>query len=906
MSKICIIILVLSLSVTTRALPGDLDTTFGGNGGYVLTDLFGTLAHEAFSDVVVQPDGKLVVSGGGFVARFNADGSVDTGFDIDGYVSFSACRGGAIALQPDGKILFAGSTFSIADVCVTRLNSDGSLDTGFDLDGTRTILSVGESVSIALQNDGKILVGTNWNGGVNARALVIRMNTDGSLDTSFDGDGLRFINTSGVWFPYGLAVQTDGKIVAAGRSSQNVTLHDITLVRLNTDGSLDNGFDGDGAVITQIPGEESEARDVLVQPDGKIVVVGASEVSSSFLGENPLIVRYESNGALDTSFDGDGYRSFELSGTGADYLFADVAQQSDGKLLATAYESSQFGFLVRDDFYVLRLNPDGSYDNSFDHNGKVKSQWCEDPFGIALLTDGRIVVAGGRDRPEFSTPNQAGCIQRFNADGSVDYLFNVSTPNGKAVLSSVPFDEIEAVAGLPDGKIIVAGWGTYSGVTEARLLRLNANGSLDTSFMDEGSFVRTSNSTANPNYFHDILVLGDGSFYVAGDGGSSGAVIAKFTSAGGLDTSFSGDGIATTTSAQRFHGLTIQADGKILGCGSSGSSTRSGRVIRFSTTGTAEINAANTLGASGFNNEILDCARQSDGKLVVAGYGFDGTSDSIRVSRHLTTLSVDTSFGTGGVTTTDLANTLNDRAKEIVVQPDDKIVVASTGLNPSGDRDFAVLRYDANGTLDPAFTADFGSGGVSLIDFVLGAPDDEANALILQPDGQFLVAGSTSSGGESRFALTKLNSGGSPALGFGTLGRVRTAFTNNDASAKAIAFYLNNRVIVAGRAWNGTKYEFALARFENELIPTAASVFVSGRVISAKEQGIRDVIVTLTDRDGVSRSVRTNSFGIYRFEDVRAGETYIVSVSSRRYAFPTSVRMVTPVDSVLDLDFASE
>lgn len=896
--------IVLMSAVDGDALPGDLDTTFGGSGGYVLTDVFGTLSNEALSDVAVQSDGKLIVSGNGFVARFSSDGTIDGSFDLDGVVSFPTCTLGVIALQSDGKIVFAGRSLTGADLCVFRLNSDGSPDTGFDLDGSRTILNVGGAVSITLQTDGKILVGTNWDGGAfpaNARALVVRLNPDGSSDNTFDSDGLRFLNTSGVWYPYGLAVQTDGKIVAAGRTSLNATLHDIAVARLNADGSFDSGFDGDGIVFTVIPSEESESRDVLIQSDGKVVVVGASDLG----GEDPLIVRYQSNGALDTSFDGDGYRSFELSGNNEDYFFAETVQQPDGKLLAIAYGSAAYGFFVKDDYYVLRLNSDGSDDNSFDFNGRVKSQWCENPSGIALTNDGKIVVAGGRDRPEFATSNKAGCIQRFNSNGSVDYFFNPTPPNGRAVLSSVPFDEIEAVAGLPDGKILVAGWGVYSGVTDARLVRLNANGSLDTEFMDEGSFVRAG-SFGIPAYFYDILVLGDGSFYVGGDGGANGAIIAKFTSAGTLDTSFSGDGIATTASAQRFHGLAIQSDLKILGCGSAGTSTRSGRVIRFSTTGTAEISATNNLGATGLNNEILDCARQSDGKLIVAGYGFDGTSDSIRISRHLTTLSVDTSFGTGGVTTTDLSAALNERAGEVVIQSDNKIVVASTGLNGGGDRDFAVLRYDANGTLDPTLAETFGSGGVSLIDFVVGSPDDEANSILLQPDGQFIVGGSSVDGSGGRFALTKLNPGGSPALGFGTLGRVRTSFVNDQASIKALAFYLDNRVIAGGRSWNGWNYEFTLARYENELIPTAATSFVSGRVMTAKGQGIRDVLVTITDRNGISRSVRTGSFGIFRFDDLAVNETYVVTVASKRYAFASPSAIVTLKDGVLDLNFVSE
>jgi len=123
----------------------------------------------------------------------------------------------------------------------------------------------------------------------------------------------------------------------------------------------------------------------------------------------------------------------------------------------------------------------------------------------------------------------------------------------------------------------------------------------------------------------------------------------------------------------------------------------------------------------------------------------------------------------------------------MIVQSDNKIVVSSTGFNT--DRDFAVLRYDSNGTLDTNFTENFGTNGISLIDFIIGNPNDEANALLLQPDGQMIVGGSSDPGTGERFSLAKINADGSLAFGFGTLGRTSTLFPNNDSRINTLGFY---------------------------------------------------------------------------------------------------------------------
>jgi len=914
MKKLYFLVLFLVSTSTIFALPGDLDTMFGVSGGYVVSDFLAAQVNEVANDVAVQTDGKIIVVGSRYaavnnddylVARYNADGTLDTTFSGDGVFLLSNSNSdnlNAVAIQADGKIVAVGQSNSLSEAYVIRLNTNGTLDTTFSGDGIFEISGAGVALSVALQSDSKIVIGSR---GLSGESIIIRLNTNGALDTTFDTDGIVSLSPNH-YEPYGLAIQTNGRIVVAGTSSINAG-GDISTIRLLTSGALDTSFDSDGIAVTSVYAGDSEARSLAIQTDGKIIVGGGPGANGT--ETEAALVRYNSNGSLDTSFDGDGIKLSNLNIGSGDKYFNDLASQTDGKILAigdTTY--SVVSLFVVEDFTILRLNSDGSFDTSFDGNGIVRSQWCEQGSDFALQTDGKIVAIGSQERSSSSGVTGV-CTQRFNDDGAVDTSLNFVAGDGtikQTVLSAQEFTSVEAIAGLPNGKILVAGWGEVpnQSYNRAKLIRLNANGTLDTAFMDEGIY-EYANGT-NSTFFNDLRILGDGSFLVAGEAGIPvGGIVAKFTSAGILDATFSGDGIFTSSAISRIYGVTVQTDGKIIGCGSNGSglATRNGKIVRISATGTLEQDIFSNFGNAN-NNEIFECALQSDGKLIVAGYGNNGTSDFIGISRKLTTFATDTTFGTSGVTTTDMSATLNDCATDLVIQSDNKIVVSSTGFN--ADRDFAVLRYDANGTLDPNFTENFGTNGVSLIDFVIGNPNDEANALLIQPDGQMLVGGVSSVGADNRFGLAKLNQNGSLTIGWGTLGRTLTVFPNNDARITALGFYLNDKILAAGKTWNGTDYDFAVAQYQNEFIPSAANVSVSGRVLSGKGNAIVNVIVTLTDSNGNTLTAKTNSFGHYRFDEITVGETYIVSVISRRFTFNQPSQVLNLSEETSNLDFIAQ
>jgi uncharacterized delta-60 repeat protein len=384
------------------AADGDLDTSFSSDGK--VTTAIGSGIDAALS-VVLQSDGKIVAAGYSYngsnydfaVVRYNIDGSLDTTFDTDGKVTTAVGLGDDVAysvvLQSDGKIVAAGYSFngSNNDFAVVRYNIDGSLDTTFDTDGkVTTAIGSGTdaALSVVLQSDGKIVVAGYSHNGSSLDFAVVRYNTNGSLDTTFSGDGI--VTTaigSGTENAWSVKLQSDGKIVVAGYS-HNGSNFDFAVVRYNTDGSLDTTFDTDGKVTTAIGSGSDEAYSVVLQSDGKIVVAGYSDNGSNYVF---AVVRYNIDGSLDTTFDTDGKVTTAI-GSGSD-IARSVVLQSDGKIVAAGYSYNGSNF----DFAVVRYNIDGSLDTTFDTDGKVTTAvglGDDAAYSVVLQSDGKIVVAG--------------------------------------------------------------------------------------------------------------------------------------------------------------------------------------------------------------------------------------------------------------------------------------------------------------------------------------------------------------------------------------------------------------------------------------------------------------------------------------------------------------------------------
>jgi uncharacterized delta-60 repeat protein len=391
---------------------GDLDPTFG-NGG-VLFSAIGT-SHDRPFAVIVQPDSKILAAGAtsdgthsnfGLI-RFNASGSPDTGFGAGGKVATAVganSQANALTMQPDGKILVAGSSLTNgnSDFALLRYNANGELDTSFGAGG-KVITPVGAVADAAtvvkFLRDGRIIVGGF--AGINGRYdfALARYHSDGSLDTSFGSGGKATAAIgSGDAFLYGLAFQADGKIVATGYAATGATTA-FALARFSANGILDTSF-GTGGKVTAGFGNSAElGGSVVIQPDGKIAVAGATKISGGV--SQFALMRFTANGVLDAGFGTGGKVNRSIGHIGA--MANDIALQPDGKLVVSG--------VVYDDLElagIVRYNPNGTLDTTFGQAGIMIT-----PLGptfdyasaMALQADGKIVLARGMvtgDRTRFA------------------------------------------------------------------------------------------------------------------------------------------------------------------------------------------------------------------------------------------------------------------------------------------------------------------------------------------------------------------------------------------------------------------------------------------------------------------------------------------------------------------------
>jgi uncharacterized delta-60 repeat protein len=332
------------------------------------------------------------------LARYNPDGKLDPNFNGTGKVqtpigsNFASVEG--LVRQPDGKLVAAGSTYngSDFDFALARYNPDGSLDTNFNGTGkVTTAIGAGNdfAYALALQPDGKIVAaGKSWSGAQFVITLA-RYNADGKLDPNFNGTGKVTTAIGLDDVAYAVAVQPDGKIVVAGDSYSAANSDDFTLARYNPDGKLDPSFNGTGKVTTAMSSGQDDANSLALQPDGKLVAAGASlDGSGNF---RFALARYNPDGKLDPNFNGTGKVTTAI---GSDVDSAhDLALQPDGKLVVAGFSFNG----SRDVFALTRYNPNGGLDPNFGSGGKLTTSIGaakDEANAIAIQPDGKLVAAG--------------------------------------------------------------------------------------------------------------------------------------------------------------------------------------------------------------------------------------------------------------------------------------------------------------------------------------------------------------------------------------------------------------------------------------------------------------------------------------------------------------------------------
>ncbi len=628
----------------------------------VVTGLF----FPAVNAMVMQPDGKILISGEfsaingvsrNGIARLNANGSLDNFFNPG---SGANLKIQSLALQPNGKILIGGSFTSFNGTPrnrISRLNENGSLDNTFN-SGTG---SNGIVNSLALQSGGKILIAGDFNSydGI-VRNRIARLNSDGSLDTTFNsGNGVN----STIHF---LILQADNKALIGGDFTTFDGFTRNRIARLNTDGSLDVSFDsGTGA--------DNGIFSIAIQTDNK-VLIGGNFTSFDGTPRN-RIARLNADGSLDSTFN---------PGTGANSSVNSAVLQIDGKVLIGG---SFLTYNGTGGNHHARLNTDGSPDVDFNPGtGANSTIWS-----ITQQQDGKALICGFF-RSVNGVPRNH--IARVNLDGSIDSTFNSNLGANLPVFSLVV---------QPNSKIVIGGdFTSYNGTPRNRIARLNSDGSLDTVF-DPGS---GANGTIN-----SLILQLDGKVLIGGNftnyNGTVRNRIARLNADGSLDTTFSPGSGAN----MEVYSLAIQQNGKVLlgGAFFEYNGTTQRYLVRVNADGKLD-STFNT--GTGPSNIVNSFALQQDGKILIGGYFIDYNNTSRnRIARLNVDGSLDTTFNLGAGA--------DGTIRSVALQQDGKVLIAGDFINYNSTFQPRFARLNTNGSLDLGFNTGSGASGIQINSIVL-------------------------------------------------------------------------------------------------------------------------------------------------------------------------------------------
>ncbi len=707
----------------SRAAGGDIDPAFNAGG---------TGANSLVNAVAVQPDGKIVI--GGFfqsyngdaaasdrVMRLNADGTRDPTFNAGGAGADSGVL--AVAVQPDGKIVIGGQFISYngdaaASDFVMRLNADGTRDTTFNAGGAGANSTVN---AVAVQPDGTIVIGgpfISYNGDAAASDRVMRLNADGTRDTTFNAGGAGADN-----FVWAVAVQPDGKIVIGGdfTSYNGDAAASDKVMRLNADGTRDTTFNAGGA------GADGSVRAVAVQPDGKIVIGGAFTIYNGDAAASDDVMRLNADGTRDTTFN--------AGGAGANSTVNAVAVQPDGKIVIGGQFTIYNGDAAASD-KVMRLKADGTRDTTFNAGGAGADSTV---FAVAVQADGKIVIGGSFTSyngdvaaPDFvirllpapgALAFSAATYDVYETDGNATITVKRTggTDNrvvGKVTLTDVttsPADyrftpgareaafnaggagangSVVAVAVQADGKIVIGGGFTSYNLDAAAsdyVMRLNTDGTRDTNFNAGGAGANNAVNAVAEQADGKIVIGGNFTSY-NGDAAASDYVM-RLNADGTRDTTFNTGGAGTDLNVLA---VAVQPDGKIVIGGFfqsyNGDAAASDKVMRLNADGMRDTNF--NAGGPGANSTVVAVAVQPDGKIVIGGvftiYNLDAAA-SDKVMRLNADGTRDTNFNAGGAGA-------NNTVVAVAVQPDGKIVIGGqfTSYNLDAAASDDVMRLDGD------------------------------------------------------------------------------------------------------------------------------------------------------------------------------------------------------------------
>lgn len=859
----------------SAAWNGDIDVVFN-NGGY---SRFGFRDGEDSGRAAArQPDGKVVVVSTTWqgqrtvicVLRYLPDGSPDASFgdggktyiilDTDISVGTDSIEAEAVAIQPDGRIVVAGTgRMQNPDFRVARLNADGSRDLTFGVNGFATTDFAANrdyAEALVIQNDNKIVVAgtatTNWSSF--QHIAVARYMPDGSPDPGFNGNGkITVAEGQGL----SAVMQPDGKIVVGGRCPGL-----MCAVRFQQDGTLDTSFGVSGLATANGAGGAASA---LIQPDGKVVLVGYISFPGRF-----NFARFTSAGVLDNTFGGTGITHIDV---GSNDLYASSAVLlPDGRIQAAGYVQpfSNPSFMA-----AARVDTDGSPDDTFGDGGHVVTSLLPGPqkiFGSVLDTDGTVLLVGSGLGDVL--------LGKLRQDGSVD------TDYGDQGITTTDAGDLACVARAmalqPDGKMIIAG--TREGAVPL-VAKLNADASPDTAFNQTGKLVLGQWAGVTVT---GMVVQPDGRIIITGnyDGGF---MVGRITSEGLLDASFGANGRILVPSATAA-ALALDTNGRILVGG--GSVLGAFTVFRFNGDGTSD----RLFGRQGkFNlpdgGTLTALTIQPDGQIVAVGQAGEGANRIFLTSRVNPNGTLDGGFGKGGVVHTDITE-WPDYATSVTIDAAGKIVVAGYSIASPHHNAFVVARYNGDGSLDHTFN---GTGtNMTSADVTLA----QALAVAIRSDGKIVVAGNSYGAfGAGSIATVRFNADGiQDVLQWGSQGVARANLVGDDYGV-AIGLDSYGRPLVAGTCMN----LFCVARFTSEFAP----VFLgSASGLVERATGRKPALVQMRDPAGNVRMMQTDRFGHYRFDDVPTGGVYTFTVTQPGRVF--TPRWITVSGHMDDINFTSD
>lgn len=470
--------LVLSLTNAANAQDGVLDNTFGTGGKVSISYDF----VDEIKDITIQADGKIVAVGTTddqtteltniLIARFLSNGTLDNTFGTNGWVTTTVvpnfnCDVFSVELQSDGKIVVGAETNDTANTAplngkflILRYNTNGTLDNTFATNGILSVTNPSTvdpltfTSDLIIQPDGKIvLCGAYYNTTNSTNFIFIRSNTNGTLDNTFGTAGISSISTVlGEAAPTCMSIQSDNKIALAGLVD-NQTSNSPFISRLNTNGSVDQTF-GSSGFVTPAYSSSSAFKDITIDPSGKIYVCG-------FDNNGSLIARFLSTGASDATY-GNAGNIITPMGTQQTEMLNQLVIQPDGKVIAAGFADGHFA--------MMRTTTQGSLDATFGTNGVVTTTFTSgigsEAYGIELQSNGKIVLGGHNITANMNSAFEFA-LARYNNNSITtlnEFELNTSVaiyPNPANDLLKVELkDDPDASVSIIDvsGKLI----GTYS------------------------------------------------------------------------------------------------------------------------------------------------------------------------------------------------------------------------------------------------------------------------------------------------------------------------------------------------------------------------------------------------------------------------------------------------------------